>query len=359
MRRTRRTVDVAVRGEDAYMGPGESITIRDVARVAGVSVGTVSRVLNDKATVQPDMRARVQKAIADLGYEPNAVAQSMRRRLTHTVGCVIREINIPALAAFVRAAHDVLDEAGFSLLLSNSEARRDRERELLTRLSRRQADGILMGPYSPIDRDFEAFLRKLGLPLVLVDRDLPVWADCVMADHRSGIRMATEHLLGLGHRRIALLTGEPSLYPAKSRLIGYEEAFARHGVPLIPTLARPESFLAANAFRTVSAMLASKDPPTAIIAGGIDMLPGVLRAIRVRGLEIPRDISVVGAGDSELSELHTPSISVQRWDQAETGRIAAGLLLDRIFERAGPEPRHVLLPTEFVRRDSTGPVPKA
>ena len=337
------------------MKSGKRLTIIDVARAAGVSVGTVSRVLNGNAKVRAVLRDKVQTAIKDLGYAPNAVAQSMRIQSTHTIGCVIREINLSALAAFVRAAHDVLDEAGFSLLLSNSEGRRERERELLARLSGRRADGIMIGPYSPVTEEFDSFLHRLNVPIVLIDRDLPSWADAVMTDHAKGVRDATEHLLNLGHRRIAIITGSPTLYPARERIRGYEEALRSRDLEPDPSLIEASSFLPDKGFRYTSSVLASKCPPTAIIAGGIGMLPGVLQAIRVRGLRIPADISVVGAGDSELSELHTPPISIQRWDQAEIGRFAANLLLDRIRGRADAEPRHVLLPNEFVARQSTGP----
>jgi LacI family transcriptional regulator len=322
-----------------------------------VSVGTVSRVLNANANVQPQLRHRVQRAIAELGYSPNAVAQSMRFRATRTIGCVIREINIPALANFVRAAHDVLDEAGYSLLLSNSEGRRERERELLERLSRRQADGVMIGPYTPITAEFDAFLRGLDIPMVLVDRDEPGWADAVMTDHAQGVRAATEHLLHLGHRAIALITGDVSLYPARERVRGFEQALRAGGLEPDARLVHTGSFLPSAGFLYCSSILASRERPTAIIAGGIGMLPGVLRAIQVRGLRIPSDLSVIGSGDSDLADLYAPPISLQRWDQAEVGRIAAGLLLDRLLDRAGPEPRHVLLPNEFVARDSIGPPP--
>lgn len=335
---------------------GDNATIHDVAQMAGVSVGSVSRVLNKKSTVNLTIRRKVEHAIDELGYRPNAAAQNLRRRLTHTVSCVIREINIPALASFVSAAHDVLDSAGFSLLLSNSDGRPERERELLSRLSRRQADGILAALYSPLDNDFDDFLKKLGVPLVLFDRYKPDWADGVTADHQHGTFLATDHLLGLGHRRIALLTGYPELYPAMSRIEGYEAAFRERSLAIPSGMIRAESFLAPQAFRTVSAMLASREPPTAIIAGGLNMMPGVLRAIKVRGLEIPRDISVIGTGDSDLSELYSPAITTIRWDQAEMGRTAAGLLLDRLLGQSSPEPRHVLLPTEFVVRGTTGHV---
>jgi LacI family transcriptional regulator len=333
---------------------GSKLTIRDVATAAGVSTGTVSRVLNANATVRPDIRRKVQRAIDELGFAPNAVARSMRIRSTHTIGCILREINIPQLAGFVRAAHDVLDEVGFSLVISNSEGRKGRERELLSRLSRRQADGVMIGPYTPIAGEFEAFLRDLDIPIVLIDRDQPAWADAVMADHAQGMRMAVGHLLDLGHRRVALITGEHGLYPARERIRGYQEAYAVRGLEPDPSLIHALSFLPGAGFRVTSALLGQRDPPTAVISGGIDMLSGVLRAVRGRGLRIPEDVSVIASGHSELAELVTPPIAVIGWDQAEVGRIAADMLLDRIRSEGAREARCVLVPNEFIVRASVG-----
>jgi len=341
------------------MTQAAKLTIRDVARSAGVSVGTVSRVLNRNETVRADIRARVHQAIETLGYAPNFVAQSMRSRTTQTIGCIIREISIPPLAAFVRAAHDVLHEAGYALVLTNSEGNAERERELLKRLTRRQADGILLGQYSPLTAEFDAFLRTLNVPIVLVDRDEPVWADSVSADHFHSAKRIADHLLSLGHRRIAIITGPEDLLPARERLRGYRAAHAERGVTIDRELVSATSFLSKSGFSFMSGVLGNREPPTAVIAGGIDMLDGVLRAIRAKGLAIPRDISVVGAGDSSLAELHTPPISVSHWDHAEVGRIAAEMLLERISGHAAPEPRHVLLPTEFVFRESTAAPRKA
>jgi LacI family transcriptional regulator len=331
------------------------LTIRDVARKAGVSIGTVSRVLNRKETVRADIRQRVDLAIDTLGYSPNTIAQSMRSRTTQTIGCIIREISIPPLAAFVRAAHDVLHEAGYALVLTNSEGNAERERELLKRLNRRQTDGILLGQYSPLTDEFDGFLRSLNMPIVLVDRDRPTWADSVAADHFHSAKRIADHLLSLGHRRIAVITGPEDLFPGGERLRGYRAAHQERGIAIDPQLVSDTSFLAKSGFSFMSGLLGQRDRPTAVIAGGIDMLDGVLRAIRARGLRIPDDISVVGAGDSSLTELHTPPISVSHWSQTEIGRIAAEMLLDRITGRAEGEARHVLVPTEFVLRESTAP----
>ncbi|HMO30339.1 LacI family DNA-binding transcriptional regulator [Enterovirga sp.] len=322
-------------------------TIRDVARLAQVSIGTVSRVVNDAADVKPTIRKAVESAIEQLGYVPNATAKSMRMGRTRTVGCILREINIAQLGGFVSTAQNVLNEAGYSLLISNSEGRTQREIELLRSFSSGQVDGILMGPYTPIEGEFEETLRGLPVPLVMIDRDQPEWSDAVYADHEGGTLAATGHLLDLGHRRIALLTGPTRLHPGAARVRGFERAHAERGLKAAPELLVAESFLRDHAYRATSSLLGFSQPPTAIIAGGIDMLSGVLRAIRTRGLSIPRDISVIASGQNDLCDLHQPPIGVVTWDQNEVGATAATLLLDHIINGQRQEPRRVIIPTTF------------
>src|SRR5690606_1294665 len=185
--------------------------------------------------------------------------------------------------------------------------------------------------------------------------DEPAWADAVMVDHAGGARRATERLLRLGHRRIALLTGNPSIYPARERIRGYLAAYDAAGIAVDKSLIRADSFLSDASFRETSALLNTANPPTAILAGGIDMLAGVIRAIRGSGLTIPEDVSVGGTGGSELAELHSPAISVVAWDQGSVGGTAAALLLSRIRKTGGDEPRHVLVESEFIERASTVP----
>lgn len=333
------------------------VTIRDVAKLADVSIGTISRVLNGNATVLPDTRRKVEEAISALGYTPSAIAQSMRRRVTHTVGCVIRDINNPALASFLREAHDVLHDAGYALLITNSEGQREREFELMELLARRQADGIMIGHYSERDEALLALLEECSVPLVLINRASPNSRDAVMTDHCGTIRQATEFLLGLGHRRIALITGQPDLYPARQRIAGLKAGYANCALPFDPSLIRCQSFLPDYGYRQTRDLLASSAPPTAFIAGGIDMLPGVMQAIRDCGLSIPADISLIGSTDSDLAQLATPSITVESWDMREVGRIAASLLLDRLQGATVPEPRRILLPSRLVLRDSCAPPP--
>jgi LacI family transcriptional regulator len=332
-------------------------TIKDVARLAGVSLGSVSRVLNEKASVTADIRKKVLSAIDELGYQPNTVAQSMRSHVSRTVGCIIRDINMPGLAAFVRAAHDIFMEAGYALLLSNSEGKPERERELVSVMAARRADALLIGQYSESDRDLEAVLKRANIPVVLVDREHPDWADAVMVDHQGAVKRATERLIQLGHRRIALITGRDTLFPAKGRVAGFLKAHEMLGLPCDPNLIRSGSFEAEFGFEQTSFLISSSSRPTAIIAGGIGMLPGVVRALRLHSLEVPRDMSLVSTLDSDLAELHQPPISVEQWDYAEVGRIAARFALERMQSGVSLEPRRLVIPSEFILRDSCSAPP--
>ncbi|MGE0718297.1 MAG: LacI family DNA-binding transcriptional regulator [Alphaproteobacteria bacterium] len=330
-------------------------TIRDVARLAGVSVGTVSRVINAKASVARDVRSDVEKAIAALGYHPNPLAQGMRGRATRTVGCIIRDIAIAGLARFVRAAHDRLAEAGYALILSNSEGRIERERALVGVMAARRADALIIAQSAEDDPAMEASLKAAGIPVVVFDRVRPDWADAVLIDHRAGMRQATERLIALGHRRIGLMTGSLSLHPARERVAGYVAAHDAAGVARDPALVRAGSFHPDFGFAQTMGLLASAAPPSAIIAGGIDMLPGVIRAIRARGLSIPGDLSLIAAGASDLAELLQPPVSVELWDYAEVGRAVAELALERIGGTAAAGPRRIVVPATLEVRGSCAP----
>jgi LacI family transcriptional regulator, galactose operon repressor len=262
---------------------------------------------------------------------------------------------LPMLARFVRAAHDVLFDAGYALLLSNSEGNPERERQLIAVMAARKADALIIAHHSETDNAVNELLKRTKLPVVLVDRKTPAWADSVLVDHRNGIRQATNSLLKMGHRRISLLTGMVSLYPARERVAGFKLAHKDNRLTCDEKLIRTGSFERDFGFEQTSLLLSAKRRPTAIIAGGIGMLPGVLQAIRMRNLTIPKDISLVSALDSDLSELFTPTISVERWNYAEVGRLAARFALNRIAGEGNRAPRRVIIPTEFLQRDSIAP----
>ncbi len=332
-------------------------TIKDVARAAGVSLGTASRVVNGHKSVSDRVRRRVIAAIAELGYEPDAVAQSMRKGATHTIGVVIRDITVPALADFVKSAQEVLHDAGYTLIITCSDDRKDRELELLNLLSRRRIDGLIMTTASESDPDLLKARQGQSFPIVLLDRETPPELDAMTVNHRDGVRRGVEYLFDLGHRRIALITGNPTVYPARERIRGYDAAHAARGISKDPTLLRSDGFSANSSFLETSALLSLPDRPTAVICGGINMLSGALRAVQSHGLRIPQDISLIGSNDTDLARLATPPITVINWSYRELGDAAARVLLDRIGQGGRGAPRRIVFPTELVMRGSCGPAP--
>jgi LacI family transcriptional regulator len=333
---------------------GGSPTIRDVAAAAGVAIGTVSRVLNDHKSVSEDVRRRVLKAIKKLKYEPDRVAQSMRLGKTRTVAFATRDISIPGFGAIVNAAEEALRSNGYTLLLTMTDERKDRELSLLRMFQQRRVDGVIMTTSNESDTELSKQIKGVGIPIVLLDRESPPQLDAVTLDHRRGIRAAAEHLHGLGHTRIALLTGNPSTRPAHERIAGFKEALAGFGKQASHGIIRTGGFSAEFGFREASSLLAGSSRPTAIIAGGMAMLAGVLQAIRARGLSIPDDISVVAGADNDLAALATPSMTAVRWSGTDEGRIAVQLLLNRLGNPAAPVQR-VMLSTELVTRGSCAP----
>jgi LacI family transcriptional regulator len=334
---------------------GDSPTIRDVAQAARVAIGTVSRVLNGHRSVSDDVRRRVLKAIKKLRYEPDRVAQSMRLGVTRTIACATRDISIPGFGAIVNAAEETLRSAGYTLLLATTDERKERELELLRIFQQRRVDAIIMTTSSEDDAELTRQIKRLDIPVVLLDREHPPELDAVTLDHRRGVRAATEYLHGLGHSRIALLTGNPSTRPARERIAGFKEAYAQFGRQANHGVVRTGAFSSEFGFREASALLAASPRPTAIIAGGMAMLPGVLQAIRAHGLGIPGDISLVAGADSDLAALATPAITAIRWSGTDEGRMAVQLLLNRIAgNRNGPVQR-VMLSTELVTRMSCAP----
>jgi LacI family transcriptional regulator len=330
-------------------------TIRDVARAANVAIGTVSRVLNGHKSVSDDVRRRVLRAIKKLNYEPDRVAQSMRLGKTKTVACATRDISMPGFGAIVNAAEEVLRSSGYTLLLATTDERKERELDLLRILQQRRVDAVIMTTSSEDDAELSKQIKQLEIPVVLLDRERPAELDAVTIDHRRGVRAATEHLHGLGHTRIALLTGRPSMRPARERIAGFKEALAQFGKQAKDGIVRTGGFSAEFGFREASSLLSSANRPTAIIAGGMAMLSGVLQAVRARGLSIPDDVSVIAGADSDLAALTTPAVTAIRWSGTDEGRMAVQLLLNRLGgNRDGPVQR-VMLSTELIPRASCAP----
>lgn len=330
-------------------------TIHDVARAAGVSIGTVSRVINRRGRTGSSTQQRVNKAIATLGYRPNTVAQSMRTQTTRTVALLVHDIGNPIFATAARAAQSELERADYLLVLASAGA--NSEASAVRLLGQRRMDGIIGFLRREDDAETLAALREFDGALVLFDRAMDVTADVVLTDHAGGMNRATRHLLDLGHRDIALVGGASSIFPGRERVRGFLEAFQARGLAPPLHLIRDQSLEAAYGFREASGLLHGEARPTAIIAAGNQLLEGVLAAVRAAGLAIPRDISLVGFDDSAVARLALPPVTVVERDVAQMGTMAAQMLLERL--RLGREhpAQKVVLPTELVLRESCAPPP--
>ncbi len=328
--------------------------MREVADLADVAISSVSRVLSGHPDVSAQMRERVLSAVAQLDYEPDFLAQSLRRGQTLSVGFVLADISNPLMADIVLGAEAVLRAAGYSLLLMNSENDPALDAAHVRFFQSRRVDGMILSLASETDA---STLETIGLaegPAVVIDRRLPghLGASAVVNDHRPGMEAAVEHLIDLGHRRIALITGSTAQLPGRERMEAMQAVVARRPES-VETVYRPGSFSTEHGEAAAREILDGPGRPTAIIAGGNQLLIGTLRVLREQGLRVGRDVSLVTCDDVPLSELYEPPIATIQRETVRLGRVAAELLLGRLV--GGEAPRTEVLPTTFLARPSCAP----
>lgn len=332
-----------------------AISIREVANRARVALGTVSRVINGHPSVSADRRARVLEAISALGYVPDMVAQSMRSRRSMTLACVMRDFTVPTLSLFVDAMQREVEPHGFSTMVASSGHDVAREIALLKGFRQRRIDGLVIASSSERSRTLLAAMRGAGFPIVLIDRRAPAEFDAVGVEHAQGIATAVSYLAALGHRRIAILSGEAGLYPARDRLAGYRAGMARAGIKLNERWVRAASFSPEAGYEQTRALLSLKERPTAIIAGGSSLLSGVMLAAQEAGLSVPGDLSVIAGADSDLARLSNPGITAVCWPHDVLGRAAGRFLVQRLADPA-VERQSLSVRAELVVRGSCAPV---
>lgn len=331
--------------------PGGRAGIREVAQRAEVSVSSVSRVITDHPDVSAAMRERVQAAIAALGYEPDILAQSLRRGSTRTIGFLVSDISNPLYSEIALSAERVLNEAGYAMLIANSRGAADRDAIQLRLLSQRRVDGFILSLSDETDPKTIAQLKALECPFVLLDREVgAVKTAAVLSNHAEGIRAAAMHLLHLGHSRIGFIGGNQSARPTRVRRDTLLQVAREHrGVRIY---VEDRSFTAAHGEAGASALLDRAAPPTALIAGGNQILVGILRVIRRRGLRVPADLSLVTCDRVPLSEFLVPPLATLERDHHQMGQVAAEHILGIL---AGKPPATQYLPVTFDPKESCGP----
>jgi LacI family transcriptional regulator len=330
---------------------GPKINIHQVAERAGVAPSSVSRVLTGHPNVSQVMRNRVVDAVAALGYEPNGLAQSLRRGASMTVGFVVGDIANPLLAEIALGAETGLREAGYTMLLANSMDDPTLDGSHIRLFSQRRVDGLLLSVSDETARSTHEALDRAGVSFVLVDREISGIGDvpAVLTDHTPGLSAAITHMSDLGHRRIALVNGNPHVRPGRERAIIMRRWCRRLG---LSCSVKSGSFTLEHGDKAMDALLDSPAPPTAVIVGSNQLLVGVMRCLRRRGLEIPKDISVVTCDKIPLSEFVTPPLATIERDAYQMGFLAAKLLLDLM---SGGTPRRVSIPTTFRATASCAP----
>jgi LacI family transcriptional regulator len=326
------------------------VTIRDVAARAGVSVATVSKVINSRYGVAAGTTARVQAVIDELGYEASLVAQSLRNHRTNVIGILVLDLE-PFSTELLKGAADAIRGSGFELVIYSAGGhaidRKGWERRYLSRLSGTLIDGAVLVTPTVVDVNY-------GTPVVAIDpqagqSDLPA----VDSDSLRGAQLATEHLLGLGHRRIAMLTGRPDLKSAQLREQGYRQAMAAAGVAVDESLVLVGEYEAAVAQRQARQLLTAADPPTAVFAANDMSAIATIETAAELGVHVPGDLSVVGFDNIPESALCAPPLTTVSQPVRQMGQRSIELLLQLIRGEAADAATHITLATDLVVRQST------
>jgi LacI family transcriptional regulator len=327
-------------------------TIRDVAEKAGVAPVTVSRVINDSGYVSARTRKRVEAAIQELHYMPNKVARSLRMRRTHTLALVLTDITNPFWPAVARGVEDTAHQAGYNLILCNTDESRAKQEAYLHVLLQKQVDGILLVPADNSIDPIE-FIQSRDIPLVLLDRQVSQAAvDIVRGDSEHAAYQLVQTLVDRGHRRIVALAGPQSVSTAADRVRGYRRALREAGIQAPEQWIYFGEFNQASGYENTQAALQLQPLPTALFAANNFIAIGALRALRQAGLRVPEDMALVTFDDRTM--IVEPFLTVANQPAYEMGQRATELLLARLSGSASAAYQEIILPTEILIRKSSG-----
>ncbi|MDI5928159.1 LacI family DNA-binding transcriptional regulator [Rhizobium leguminosarum] len=332
------------------------VGIREVAKLAGVSTGTVSRILNDHPSVTNELRARVTAIIKDLGYTPDPSARSMRGKVSRLIGIVIPDLTNPFFAELVQSAEQAAANHGYNIIVMTSFDHAAKEADRIKQLTSRKVDGIMLVP----SNDFHTLKLPKGLPIVVVDRLMPGYSG-IAADHRNGVRLGVEHLLQLGHRRIGFISGPGHSVPANDRLRGYLDAIEQAGERADGTRMAGPPLIAEAAFDYESGRSAGNyllararnERPTAIFASSDQQAIGCMRAAHDLGIPIPAALSILGFDGIPLASMTTPRLTTVKQPIQDIAAAAVAVLLNK---QTAPElDNPILFACEILKGETTAP----
>ena len=351
------TETMTLTGEEHKQQRATRTTIRDIARLAGVSVATVSRVVNERPDVAPETRKVVLRVMRAQGFTTNRNARALSGGRTGLIGVTVPFLEEMYFTAILAGASEALYEQDQRLVLCPTHHEHAREVTLLETMMSGTTDGAIVLLPEESSRELHA-LEAHGFPFVVCDPRQPLddGIPAVSATHAAGSRAATDHLIGLGHRRIGLITGTAGWLATEERVQGYRLALAAAGLPFAPELLAGGDFTTGTGYTAGKQLLTLATPPTAIVASNDQLAVGAMRAALERGLRIPTDISIVGFDDTELARSIFPRLTTVRQPLAELGRTSVSLL-NRLIDGQRTEALRIELATRLVVRESTGPAP--
>jgi LacI family transcriptional regulator len=326
----------------------------DVARLAGVSVTTVSHVINGTRPASERTTRAVKAAIERTGYSQNVLARALARQRTQSLGLAISGLSNPYFSDVIAAVEAAATEAGHTLLLAETRDDPEQELRVVRALIERRVDGLLLAPSPGAAELALPYLATQDTPVVLIDRFVSgAWLDQVGSENEEPTRELVEHLLANGHRRIGMVVGIAGLSTTVERVRGYRAALRAAGIEPDAALIADGGSHADRAREATARVLDLADPPTALVSGNNHMTIGVLRALNARGLRVPEDIALVAFDDFEWADLFAPRLTVIAQPTARLGERGVELLLSRLEDPRG-EPRTERLAAAFVHRDSCG-----
>jgi DNA-binding LacI/PurR family transcriptional regulator len=336
------------------------VTIKDVARLSGVSIKTVSRVVNNLAEISPETRQKVQQAILELGYQPNTTARNLVNGQTNTVGVIIPHsadyiFTHPFFTQVLQGIAEALSANNFNLLLHLAHDKAP----YASLYSQRKVDGLILMSIPIGDPNIQG-LEENGVPCVCTCRisetnNSTSWVD---ADFAGGVEQAMEHLISLRHRRIALLAGPMSLVSVRLRALGYRNALQKHGLPVADGYILEGDFTSESGHALAARAMKDPNPPSALICGDDMMAFGAMQALKELGYGVPEDVSIIGFDDISLARFSSPPLTTIRQDTYEKGRKAAEVLLAFMRDKQSAPPRQIMLETSLITRNSTAPAKK-
>ncbi|MHB8627744.1 MAG: LacI family DNA-binding transcriptional regulator [Aggregatilineales bacterium] len=328
-------------------------TIREVAKHAGVSPITVSRVINKSGYVSQDVRDRVEKAISELHYIPNALGTSLRSNRTHIIALILSDVTNPFWTTLARGVEDAANESGYYVVLCNTDESQAKQNQYVNVLLKKRVDGFLLVPAESNNETIQTIVRQ-QVPVVVLDRRVSSKeVDVVRADSEGGAYRLTRHLIQQGHRRIAIITGPQGVSTASDRVDGYRRAMEEAGLKINEAQIYWGKFAQSHGYNAAQLILDSTPRPTALVTGNNFIAVGAMHALRGAGIQVPQGMAVVTFDDFPAGLTFDPFLTTAVQPAYEMGYRATQLLLARLLEQTTDPCQETVLPVEITIRDSS------